>query len=238
MRGAAHSPGAFGMRAPLALAIRDAQHDLAGQLAAVQTHVRRTASGTAGRSRPLQPTRANRMARGRYRDRRAPTPLPQCPHPQDYRNVGLDCVAVTEALSRQLSRSITTSARGGRGAARRKHEATPRTIRRGCRAWADLLEREALVERDAKGTITSCNWPAMLHRWSDDYKFAGNPVSRYGRPSRNRHPRGDHEAPRRQVRSHRSARRGPSGSACTGSARDELRRRPSLDRTELGSRRG
>jgi hypothetical protein len=46
----------------------------------------------------------------------------------------------------------------------------------------DLLEREALVERDAKGTITSCDWPAMLRRWSDDYQFTSNPVSRYVAP--------------------------------------------------------
>jgi hypothetical protein len=46
----------------------------------------------------------------------------------------------------------------------------------------DLLEREALVERDAKGAIASCDWPAMLRRWSDDYQFANNPVSRYVAP--------------------------------------------------------
>jgi hypothetical protein len=46
----------------------------------------------------------------------------------------------------------------------------------------DLLEREALVERDAKGTLTSCDWPAMLRRWSDDYQFTSNPVSRYVAP--------------------------------------------------------
>jgi hypothetical protein len=46
----------------------------------------------------------------------------------------------------------------------------------------DLLEREALVEREAKGTITSCDWPRMLRRWSDDYQFTSNPVSRYVAP--------------------------------------------------------
>jgi hypothetical protein len=37
----------------------------------------------------------------------------------------------------------------------------------------DLLDREALVERQGRGTITDVDWPALLARWSEDYSFQG-----------------------------------------------------------------
>ena len=35
----------------------------------------------------------------------------------------------------------------------------------------DLLEREALVEREDRGPITSVAWPDLLRRWTKDYSF-------------------------------------------------------------------
>lgn len=34
---------------------------------------------------------------------------------------------------------------------------------------ADLLEREAIIERDNRGAITQVNWRKLLERWSQDY---------------------------------------------------------------------
>jgi hypothetical protein len=38
----------------------------------------------------------------------------------------------------------------------------------------DLLDREALVEREGRGTITAVDWPNLLTRWSEDYSFQGS----------------------------------------------------------------
>jgi hypothetical protein len=51
-----------------------------------------------------------------------------------------------------------------------------------------LLERDALVEREGRGSIRSVDWPALLQRWSEDYSFlSANKVSRFmalrGRPA-------------------------------------------------------
>ena len=46
----------------------------------------------------------------------------------------------------------------------------------------DFLDREALVERNQKGAVISCDWPNLLRRWSQDYSFADNAVSRFVTP--------------------------------------------------------
>ena len=46
----------------------------------------------------------------------------------------------------------------------------------------EFLDREALVERDAKGSVVACDWPALLRRWSEDYAFSDNAVSRFVAP--------------------------------------------------------
>jgi hypothetical protein len=38
----------------------------------------------------------------------------------------------------------------------------------------DYLDREALVERDGKGTVVDVDWPALLVHWSKDYSFQGS----------------------------------------------------------------
>jgi hypothetical protein len=38
----------------------------------------------------------------------------------------------------------------------------------------DFLDREALVEREGRGTITTVDWPDLLARWSEDYSFQGS----------------------------------------------------------------
>lgn len=49
----------------------------------------------------------------------------------------------------------------------------------------EFLEREAIIERTARGPITSVRWRSLIERWSDDYGFQqSNGVSAY------LHPRG------------------------------------------------
>ena len=44
----------------------------------------------------------------------------------------------------------------------------------------DLLEREALLQRDEKKTIVAVDWQALLRRWSEDYSFQGSNDLRAG----------------------------------------------------------
>lgn len=47
----------------------------------------------------------------------------------------------------------------------------------------DLLDREGLVTRDDRGSITSAEWEATIRRWAQDYEFArSNRVSYYLEP--------------------------------------------------------
>jgi hypothetical protein len=39
-----------------------------------------------------------------------------------------------------------------------------------------FLEQEALIERDAKKTITAVDWPALINRWVADYSVTGSNV--------------------------------------------------------------
>jgi len=36
--------------------------------------------------------------------------------------------------------------------------------------YLDLLSKEALIERGARGIVTSANWEGVLRRWSEDYR--------------------------------------------------------------------
>lgn len=43
-----------------------------------------------------------------------------------------------------------------------------------------LLERDALVEREGRGTLRSVDWAALLRRWAEDYRFLeANRIFRY-----------------------------------------------------------
>lgn len=47
----------------------------------------------------------------------------------------------------------------------------------------DLLDREGLVTRDARGAVTSVEWEATIRRWTQDYEFSrSNRVSYYLEP--------------------------------------------------------
>lgn len=38
----------------------------------------------------------------------------------------------------------------------------------------DFLDKEALIQRERRGTIVAVNWPDLLLRWSEDYSFQGS----------------------------------------------------------------
>src|SRR5205823_3303904 len=51
-----------------------------------------------------------------------------------------------------------------------------------------LLERDAIVEREGRGSIRTVDWEALLKRWAEDYSFLrANTITRYmalrGRPA-------------------------------------------------------
>jgi hypothetical protein len=39
---------------------------------------------------------------------------------------------------------------------------------------ADLLERDALLERGTRGAIAASDWPGIIRRWAQDYSIAGS----------------------------------------------------------------
>lgn len=49
-------------------------------------------------------------------------------------------------------------------------EASPASVSR----VADLLERDALLERGGRGAIAASDWPGIIRRWAQDYSVAGS----------------------------------------------------------------